>query len=156
MKEINIHLPPAFEEGEEQALINYLDAFIVLCPSHTEFTINEINAHIKAERLQTHKRILKFELQQALQNLNLVQVQGTAIPVMNLTEKGKEVKEAGGWTSYKKIQKKKEKRNALKWWIPHIIAIIAVFISLYALFKPDLDKEKLKQEIIKELKANPV
>jgi outer membrane protein OmpA-like peptidoglycan-associated protein len=130
-------------ENNEMYYNNFLDV-------NGERTYNDVLSKLFAEELQ------KKELVKIYESLCI------------LTEKGKLIVNEGGWYKYLEKQKQFEKRieekenlefekskvdlSLNKWllktkWIPHILAIISLLMSLYFYFDSKKDTEELQKKI---------
>lgn len=151
----------------------YIDSLLLKIPQNYAF-----NFYVEISKLENGKSFHE-NFRKEIKNLmvDYQYIEEISHIHNKITTHGRNVRRLGGHLKYleqegqlNKAKKEKEEIEAentrlslrnntwqyrTRWW-PHVIALIAVFISLWALLKDEADKEKLKKEIIKELQTkNP-
>jgi hypothetical protein len=136
-------------------VIDLIDKVIQLCPEHSVFYIGNI---IEEELNLPDKKYLANEVRSGMYNLGYIDIMQVVALISNVTlsDLGKEVKRLGGHYNYIKWIENEERKEQVKYeaevrnlesstrlndwlyktkWLPLILSIIALIVSLLALTK---------------------
>ncbi|MFP9098315.1 hypothetical protein ACLI09_04615 [Flavobacterium sp. RHBU_24] len=151
MAQINAQSPVDFPESKEVAIINFIDKLMILFPNYQDFMVDTFINQLEDKRA---KRI-DFEIEAVLKQMNYITNIRSSSRV-SMTDLGRTVKQAGGHFNFlKAIEQEQEwikKREKLEIdnlettisqnrhlyntrWHTYILSVIAIVISIIALFK---------------------
>lgn len=105
---ININSAPIYSmpSDPDSYIIEWIDKLMANVPAYTDFSIDSFNKPFDPIYPK-----LSIDIRKTLKSMNYIEVDGNRTKV-RLSDKGREVKEAGGHFKYRQLLVEKENRNA--------------------------------------------